>query len=54
MSRSGEFGRANGKFITQSFSMKLSKLKKEMTEEDFAVCVNDVEILREKLKSIII
>lgn len=53
-SRSGEYGRANGKLITKSFSIKLSKLKKEMTEEDFAVCVNNVEILCEKLKSIII
>ena len=54
LSRSGEFGRANGKFITKSFSIKLSKLKKEMTEEDFAVCVNNVEILCEKLNNKII
>ncbi len=54
LSRSGELGRSNGRFITKSFSIKLSKLKKEMTEEDFAVCVNNVEILCEKLNNKII
>ena len=49
LSRSGEFGRPNRKFITKSFSMKLSKLKKETNKEEFAACINDIEILREKL-----
>ncbi len=53
LSRSGEFGRTNGKFITKSFSMKLSKLKKKMNEEEFVACVNGIEMLRKKLSQFV-